>query len=301
MSDKELIEEAREFLAGESAQYYDSSLVRDLVDALEARQVDEAAVSEAKKQLGEIQRHFVAIAGSGEIRVYEDTGEKRGIDYQSSVWAKRGERMTRELIEFLGERHKPEPVTGPAFIAKMPPSPESNRSYWSMYCKECGIEEMLMDTADDPRLVARRDDHNAKVHGVVALQPSESDVRERLAGVLDFEGAQVGGCGHEPGDGKDCAHCWPLLLKYADAILAAFPEIGQSSQQEAEQASEAGYEALASDPGYQDYHRQRRAVRRDVADEIEAEIEAEGAPDGVRHNAYKNGLRRALEIAREGR
>lgn len=70
----------------------------------------DAATAEAKKQLGEIQRHFTAIAGSGEIRVYEDTGEKHGIDYQSSVWAKRGERMTRDLIEFLGEHHRPEPV-----------------------------------------------------------------------------------------------------------------------------------------------------------------------------------------------
>ena len=72
--------------------------------------VPDAALAEAKKQLGEIQRHFTAIAGSGEIRVYEDTGEKHGIDYQSSVWAKRGERMTRDLIEFLGEHHRPEPV-----------------------------------------------------------------------------------------------------------------------------------------------------------------------------------------------
>lgn len=32
----ELIAEARQFLAGESAQYYDSSLVRSLADALEA-------------------------------------------------------------------------------------------------------------------------------------------------------------------------------------------------------------------------------------------------------------------------
>ena len=70
----------------------------------------DAATAAAKKQLGEIQRHFTAIAGSGEIRVYEDTGEKHGIDYQSSVWAKRGERMTRDLIEFLGEHHRPEPV-----------------------------------------------------------------------------------------------------------------------------------------------------------------------------------------------
>ena len=72
--------------------------------------VPDAALAEAKKQLGEIQRHFTAIAGSGEIRVYEDTGEKHGIDYQSSVWAKRGERMTRDLIEFLGEHHRPELV-----------------------------------------------------------------------------------------------------------------------------------------------------------------------------------------------
>ena len=84
---------------------------RKALQALASRAtVPDAALAEAKKQLGEIQRHFTAIAGSGEIRVYEDTGEKHGIDYQSSVWAKRGERMTRDLIEFLGGHHRPEPV-----------------------------------------------------------------------------------------------------------------------------------------------------------------------------------------------
>ena len=87
--------------------YYDG-LHADARKEIEAER--DAALAEAKKQLGEIQRHFTAIAGSGEIRVHEDTGEKHGIDYQSSVWAKRGERMTRDLIEFLGEHHRPEPV-----------------------------------------------------------------------------------------------------------------------------------------------------------------------------------------------
>ena len=84
--------------------------IRNAVAIASRTTVPDAALAEAKKQLGEIQRHFTAIAGSGEIRVYEDTGEKHGIDYQSSVWAKRGERMTRDLIEFLGEHHRPEPV-----------------------------------------------------------------------------------------------------------------------------------------------------------------------------------------------
>lgn len=59
----------------------------------------------------------------------------------------------------------PEPsADGPAFIAMMPPSPETSKRWYSMYCRVCGIEEMMADTADDPRLVARRDEHNHGHH-----------------------------------------------------------------------------------------------------------------------------------------
>lgn len=45
-TNEELIAEARAFLASENAQYYDASLVRDLVDALES------ATTEWKYQRG---------------------------------------------------------------------------------------------------------------------------------------------------------------------------------------------------------------------------------------------------------
>lgn len=56
-----------------------------------------------------------------------------------------------------------------AFIAIMPPSPETSRRWYSMYCRECGIEEMMTETVDDPRLIARRDEHNGKCHPEVQL------------------------------------------------------------------------------------------------------------------------------------
>ncbi|MGF3056175.1 hypothetical protein [Microbacterium sp. YY-01] len=65
-------------------------------------------------------------------------------------------------------------------------------------------------------LRAKRD-ARAALEAVPIVSPSRDDI----ADVLDRAGAQVGGCGHEPGEGRDCAHCWPLLLRYADAILAA--------------------------------------------------------------------------------
>lgn len=46
-----------------------------------------------RKALNVAREHFSAIAGSGEIQVWEDTGEKRGIDHQAKVWADRGARL----------------------------------------------------------------------------------------------------------------------------------------------------------------------------------------------------------------
>ncbi len=53
----------------------------------------------------------------------------------------------------------------PAFIGKMPPSPESNRRYWTMYCRVCGIEERLAAGPGDPTLIAHTEAHNARFHG----------------------------------------------------------------------------------------------------------------------------------------
>lgn len=53
--------------------------------------------------------------------------------------------------------------TGPAFIDIMPPSPETSKRWWTMYCRECGIEEGMADSADDERLIARLDEHNRQV------------------------------------------------------------------------------------------------------------------------------------------
>lgn len=44
--------------------------------------------------------------------------------------------------------------------------------------------------------------------------------REEIAHTLDLEGAQIGDCGHDPGEANECANgCSELLLTYADAVL----------------------------------------------------------------------------------
>lgn len=49
--------------------------------------------------------------------------------------------------------------------------------------------------------------------------------REKIATVLDIKGAQIGDCGHEPGDAMECGNgCWNLLLDYADSILTLIIE-----------------------------------------------------------------------------
>lgn len=53
---------------------------------------------ELRKALNVAREHFSAIAASGEIKVWEDTGEKRGIDHQAKVWAERGARLASEAL-----------------------------------------------------------------------------------------------------------------------------------------------------------------------------------------------------------
>lgn len=64
----------------------------------------------------------------------------------------------RANVKMLGQ-------DAPAFIAVMPPSPETARRWWTMYCRACGIEEGMAESENDPRLIAHRDEHNRKFHG----------------------------------------------------------------------------------------------------------------------------------------
>lgn len=82
----------------------------------------------------------------------------------------------------------PSPLPGPAFIGEMSPSPETSRRWWTMYCRECGIEETMYETPDDPRLIEHRDAHNRE-HQALAHEkawreatpsplPTDEDARE---------------------------------------------------------------------------------------------------------------------------
>lgn len=65
--------------------------------------------------------------------------------------------------------------TGPAFIAAMPPSIETSRRWWTMYCHTCGVEEMLAKTPDDPALLARVREHNITRHSSSTIHQALSD------------------------------------------------------------------------------------------------------------------------------
>ena len=77
----------------------------------------------------------------------------------------------------LAAVHPTEP-SGPAVIRKMPPSPETARRHWEMYCPLCGIEECTADAPDEPRVVARRDEHN-RGHDLVRVEPTTDDEGNR--------------------------------------------------------------------------------------------------------------------------
>lgn len=108
----------------------------------------------------------------------------------------------------------PEPsAEGPAFIALMPPSPETSKRWYSMYCRVCGIEEMMAGTADDPRLLARRDEHNRERHAEPQGEPSDARAKVIDALVMtrlsDFAGTDMG-----------------VIEQAADAVLAALRAAG---------------------------------------------------------------------------
>lgn len=66
---------------------------------------------------------------------------------------------------------------GPAFIAIMPPSPETSKRWYSMYCHECGTEEMMADAPGDARLMAHREEHNRRHVLRGDGEPSDEQVR----------------------------------------------------------------------------------------------------------------------------
>lgn len=80
------------------------------------------------------------------------------VDYEAedSAWE-----VAHAALAVFEEANTP---PGPAYIDIMPPSPETSKRWWSMYCRECGIEEGMADSSDDERLIAQRDEHNRSVH-----------------------------------------------------------------------------------------------------------------------------------------
>lgn len=63
----------------------------------------------------------------------------------------------------------------------MPPSPETSKRWYSMYCRECGTEEMMADAAGDARLVARRDEHNRRHVLREDSEPSDAQVQAAMS------------------------------------------------------------------------------------------------------------------------
>ena len=56
--------------------------------------------------------------------------------------------------------HQAEAPSGPAYIGNMPPVPESDRAWFTVYCHECGIEEGMARHPEAQMLVDKRDAHN---------------------------------------------------------------------------------------------------------------------------------------------
>lgn len=136
----------------------------------------------------------------------------RDHNFEESPW---GRTYTdAEIANALRRSEVPEPsAEGPAFIALMPPSPETSKRWYSMYCRVCGIEEMMAGTADDPRLLARRDEHNRERHAEPQGEPSDARAKVIDALVMtrlsDFAGTDMG-----------------VIEQAADAVLAALRAAG---------------------------------------------------------------------------
>ena len=106
--------------------------------------------------------------------------------FSSARSRSRTEHITGLIRAVFEEAHTP---TGPAFIAIMPPSPETSQRWYSMYCRVCGIEEMMAETADDPRLIARRDGHNRTMH-----TPTDDEREAAFKAVANARECADGGC-----------------------------------------------------------------------------------------------------------
>lgn len=117
-------------------------------------------------------------------------------------------------------------MSGPARIGQMPPSPETNRRLWTMYCRECGVEEYMAESPDNPGLIEHAEKHNAERHGTE---------RTRNTGLI--QEIRTGTRGYLEGDLR------AVLRLAADALEAADLRIAEL---EAERAQIA---ALIADAG----------------------------------------------------
>ena len=149
----------------------------------------ELVVAEAHTPTDDEREALIALGLASYSKIMSD-------GYPSGVMRTNEEAADLVLAAGFRRSEVPEPsATGPAFIALMPPSPETSKRWYSMYCRACGIEEMMAETEDDPRLVARRDAHNRERHAEPQGEPSDAEVdaaadamRERMEAIQAYAG-----------------------------------------------------------------------------------------------------------------
>lgn len=176
MNDKDLIQEARRWIEihqDNSYQCEAAKRMKRLTDALEARQVDEARI-----------RTLID-------RAIRYASENAGLS-NDERWEIRDE-ATRAVVEFLGERHEPEPLD--CSIHK----PVQHRDGKPPWCKECGLDangNEPVSRLGKPEPVAPQPSENlvyeprqdaALPWSGVKITPSENEVREWIAGEIEAD------------------------------------------------------------------------------------------------------------------
>lgn len=113
-----------------------------------------------------------------------------------------------------------------AALRTPPPTPDAGADAIAAEVRKLIEDEYPLDGSDPNTVFALRESamRGASLYTVAAALRTPPPVvdREAIARVLDEAGAQIGDCGHEPGDMDECGNgCRELLLRYADALFAS--------------------------------------------------------------------------------
>lgn len=156
-----------------------------------------------------------------------------GVSFQSGDLIPR---LTATVRAAGWRRQGPIADEGPARIVQMPPSPETSARYWESHCPVCATYEGMYRYANDERLIALRDEHNARHRETPLPGPITDEAMEAAAyrywleSTRDAEG-DYPDFDWEPDEREQFMWAARVVLEAAERVRSAVPSTTEPSDQ----------------------------------------------------------------------